>query len=176
MNSMAGSPNAIIEGLWNEDVSADNYPSREQYQQHLFEQYQIFVEMADRISTRRNLANTFFLTLHTLIISAAGFIFEKGPKPSNRWMNIFPLVAVLALCYLWWRLLKGYRQLNSAKFKVIGEYERRLPASPYWSAEWKALGEGKDPKLYRPLADIEHWVPAIFAFLYTVGAIAIALL
>ena len=31
----------------------------------LLEQYKIYVEMADRISARRGLANTFFLTLNT---------------------------------------------------------------------------------------------------------------
>lgn len=173
---MSQSSNAIIDGLWNKDVSAESYSTEEQYQEHLFEQYKIFVEMTDRISIRRNLANTFFLTLHTLLISAAGFMYEKGPKITNKWLNIFPLIAVLALCYVWWRILKAYRQLNTVKFKVIGEYEKRLPASPYWSAEWKALGEGNDPKLYRPLGDIENWVPLVFALLYIAGAVAITFL
>jgi hypothetical protein len=173
---MSESSGAIIEGLWNQNISAENYPTREQYQEHLFEQYKIFVEMTDRISARRNLANTFFLTLHTLLISAVGFLYEKGPKLTNKWLNIFPLVAVLALCYAWWRLLRAYRQLNTAKFKVIGEYEKRLPASPYWNAEWRVLGEGKDPKLYKQLTDIENWVPVLFACIYIVGAAVVIFL
>ena len=173
---MPKSSNAIIDGLWNEGISAENYSTKEQYQEHLFKQYKICVEAADRISTRRNLANTFFLTLHTLIISTAVFACEKGLPLANKWLIIFPLVAVLALCYLWWRLLKSYRQLNTAKYKVIGEYERRLPSSPYWSAEWKALGEGKDPKLYKPLTDVEKWIPPVFGLLYLIGAVAIIFL
>lgn len=163
----------IIDGLWNPSVTPEKYGINEQYTEHVFEQYKIFVEMADRISSRRNLANTFFLTLHTLIISAASFLYEKGPTVSNPWLNIFPLIAVLALCYVWYRLILSYRQLNSAKYKVIGEYERLLPSSPYWSAEWKALGEGKNLQLYRPLTDVESWVPIIFAVLYVIGVITI---
>lgn len=162
----------IIENLWNENINLNNYGSKEQYFDHIFAQYRIFVEMADKISSRRNLANTFFLMLHTFLIASADLIFEKGPRITNLWLNVFPLIAVLALCYVWWRLIKSYRQLNSAKYKVIGEYERRLPSSPYWSAEWKALGKGHNPKLYKPLTDVENWVPVIFAILYVIRAIA----
>ena len=156
----------IIEGLWNPTIKPESYGQHETYTKHVFEQYKIFIEMADRISTRRNLANTFFLTLHTLLISTAGYLYESGPTVSTPWMNLFPLIAVLTLCYVWYRLLLSYRQLNTAKFKVIGEYERILPSSPYWSAEWKALGQGKDPSLYRPLSDLEQFVPKAFAAMY----------
>lgn len=176
MNQPSEPLDAIIDGLWNENITEESYATTKQYQEHLFEQYKIFVEMADQVSTRRNLANTFFLTLHTLIISAVAFSYEKGPRITNRWLNMFPLIAVLVLCYTWWSLMKSYRQLNKVKYKVIGEYERRLPSSPYWSAEWKALGEGKDPKLYKQLTDIENWVPLIFAVLYIIGVIAITFL
>lgn len=166
INDEIAHQDTIMDGLWNPSVTPEKYGINKQYTEHVFEQYKIFVEMADRISSRRNLANTFFLTLHTFLISAAGFLYEKGPTVNNPWLNIFPLIAVLALCYVWYRLLLSYRQLNTAKFKVIGEYEKVLPSSPYWSAEWKAMGQGKDPKLYRPLTDVEQYVPFVFAILY----------
>jgi hypothetical protein len=166
----------IAENLWNNIISTDNYGSREQYYDHLLEQYKIAVEMADRVSARRNLANTFFLTLHTLLITAIGFIFEKGPKISDPWLNIFPLISLLALCYVWWRMIRSYRQLNTAKYRVIGEFETRLPSSPYWSAEWKLLEEGKNPKIYQPLTDVEYWIPIIFGFIYLIGFVVISFL
>lgn len=46
-----------------------------------------------------------------------------------------------------------------------------LPTALY-EAEWVALGEGKDRKLYLPLTHIENWVPACFGMLYIVLAIA----
>jgi hypothetical protein len=142
-------------------------------QAHIFEQYKLYVEMADRVSNRRNLANTFFLTLHTLLLGVIGFSFEKGPALNERWVIFFPLAAVLLLCAAWWLIVRSYRQLNTGKYLVVGEFEKRLPASPYWSAEWKALGEGKDAKKYIPLTHVENWVPIVFAFLYVIIALAI---
>ncbi len=173
MTNDSGAVDHIIDGLWNEEISQKNYASDEMYQAHIFEQYRMFVEMADRISSRRNLANTFFLTLNTFLLTASAFLFEKGSPIENPWLNAFPLAAVLALCYTWWRLLKSYRQLNSAKYKIIGEFETRLPSSPYWSAEWEALGEGRDGKKYRSLTDIENWIPVLFAVIYVMVFITI---
>jgi hypothetical protein len=165
----------VVENLWTTAVTPDSYGSKEQYYEHLMEQYKIFVEMADRVSSRRSLANTFFLTLHTFMIGALGFAFQNQPQLANQWLLILPLMALLMLCYVWWRLLKSYRQLNQAKYQIIGEYERRLPSSPYWVAEWGLLDHGKNPARFKPLSDLEHWVPVFFALLYLFGALAILL-
>ena len=169
MSINVSNSSTLVENLWNHEVNADNYGSKEQYQNHLLEQYKIYVEMTDQISNRRNLANTFFLTLHTLIIASVGFLYEKLPYFTYRWIVILPLVAVLLLCYVWWRLIIAYKQLNTAKFLVINEYEKRLPTRPFVAAEWRALGEGKNPKVYKSLSDIEKWIPLIFACLYFLG-------
>jgi hypothetical protein len=157
--------------LWNENVTEKSYGS--QYRNHLFEQYKLYVEMADRVSNRRNLANTFFLTLNTLILGAIGFSLEKGPTLVDHWVIFFPLAAVLLLCITWWMIVRSYRQLNAGKYLVVGEFEKRLPASPYLSGEWKALGEGKDFRRYVPLTHVENWIPVIFAFLYIIMALII---
>jgi hypothetical protein len=157
--------------LWNKDVTEAAYGAH--YKEHLFEQYKLYVEMADQVSNRRNLANTFFLTLHTLLLGVLGFAFEKGPALVDRWVIAFPLAAVLLLCLAWWMIVRSYRQLNAGKFRVIGEFEERLPASPYWSAEWKVLGEGKDIRKYLPLTHVENWIPILFAFLYIIVALIV---
>ena len=157
--------------LWNANLTEESYGTK--YKEHLFEQYKLYVEMADQVSNRRNLANTFFLTLHTLLLGVLGFSFEKGPAIVDRWVIIFPLAAVLLLCAAWWMIVRSYRQLNSGKFKVVGEFEKRLPASPFWAAEWKVLGEGKDISKYLPLTHVENWVPAVFSFLYITIAVIV---
>ena len=63
-------------------------------------------------------------------------------------------------------IVRSYRQLNAGKYMVVGLLEERLPASPYWKAEWQALGEGKDLRRYLPLTHVEQWVPLIFAAVY----------
>ena len=159
-----GKSNSPAYKLWNSDVTEENYGP--QYKEHLFEQYKLYVEMADQVSNRRNLTNTFFLTLHTLLLGAIGFSVEKGPKLVDHWLVFFPLAAVILLCISWWMIVRSYRQLNGGKYLIVGEFEKRLPASPYWSAEWKALGEGKDISKYLPITHVENWIPIIFAVLY----------
>jgi hypothetical protein len=132
----------------------------------------MYAEMADRVSARRSLTNTFFLTLNTAIFAGIGALL-KDPRQVSAWFLVFPLVALLVQCFAWYFLVRSYRQLNSAKYTVIGALEERLPASPYWSAEWKALGEGKDKSKYWPLSHLEQWVPALFAATYVATFIAV---
>lgn len=134
--------------------------------EHLLEQYKLYVEMADRISSRRNLANVFFLSLNTSAIAAIGLVYQIENFESESLLLIIPSIAFLVLCYVWFRLIKSYRQLNTAKYKVIGELEKMLPSSPYYKMEWEMLGHGKDRKLYMPLTKIEGVVPAIFGLMY----------
>ena len=142
-----------------------------EHEKHLFEQYKLYVEMADRISARRALANTFFVGAHTALITAFTVLLKEGILARSA-IGYAPFLAVVLLCYVWWRLVKSYRQLNSGKFKVIHALENLLPVAPY-AAEWAALGEGKDDKLYRPLTYVENWVPLAFALLYVLLALAL---
>jgi len=127
--------NGLAERLWNKDVF-DEYDDKGKFKDHVLEQYKLCVEMADRISARRSTANTFFLTLNTLIVGALSACAEKFSQLSV----VVICIAAIVLCYVWKCLIYSYRQLNTAKYEVIGEFEKRLPSSPYWSAEWKALG------------------------------------
>jgi hypothetical protein len=135
-----------------------------EYEKHLFEQYKLYVEMADRISARRMLANSFFVGVHTALITAFTVLLKEGILQKSI-VGYAPFVAVLLLCFVWWRIVISYRQLNSGKFEVVHALEGRLPVAPY-DAEWVALGSGKNPKLYRPLTHVEKWVPLCFALLY----------
>jgi hypothetical protein len=143
----------IREVLWNEEFADSG---------SLLEQYKVYVEMADRISQRRGAANTFFLTFNTAVVGAlAGFYKDVPPDVS---VAMYAAAAVLSIA--WGVLLRSYRNLNTAKFTVIGMLEERLPANPYYKAEWKALGEGKDLRRYIPLSAIETVVPAVFFLIY----------
>lgn len=141
------------------------------YGQVMLEQYKIYVEMADRISARRALANTFFLTLNAAVFTLFGVLWQYQPSGSAWWL-IFPLIALVGQCAAWYWILRSYRQLNSAKYTVIGAIESRLPISPYWAAEWNALGEGKDPSRYLPLTHAEQWIPLLFGITYLAAFIA----
>ncbi len=132
------------------------------YRNHVLEIYKTYIQAAETISGRRQSSNSFFLTVNTGIIGAIGYFGNK--EISSAW--IVSLAGVI-LCYAWYRLVRSYKDLNSAKFKVIHEMEKKLPISPY-EAEWEAVGRGKNSKLYLPFTQIEIWIPRIFLFVHCV--------
>ena len=140
---------------------------REELQAGYVELYTLAVEMADRISARRGIANSFFLTINTGLAALLG-------GQELRW---YVAAAGIVLCVTWWGLLKSYRDLNTAKFGVILGMEQSLPAKVFGD-EWAQLK--RDPvKLalrreavrswaaqYRELGRIERIVPWVFALIY----------
>jgi hypothetical protein len=167
----AGSPplDPIRKALWNDHAAQPGIGSPEAASA-LLEQYKLYVEMADRVSARRGSANTFFLTLNTTAVTAIGVLWSAQLRES-KWILTFLFAGLIVECLAWFWLLRSYRQLNSAKYAVVAVMEERLPASPYWSAEWVALGEGRDPTRYWPLSHIEQWIPSLFAIIYIFGFI-----
>jgi hypothetical protein len=162
--------------LWNERVSvADYVDGSDKYYGAILEQYKLYVEMADRVSSRRGLTNTFFLTLNTSIYTALVLLWGRSPAGSPRQLLVIPLIVLISQCGAWYWMVRSYRQLNAAKYLVVGALEERLPASPYLRAEWKALGEGKDLSKYLPLTHMEQWVPVLFAVSYIGGYFAVLL-
>jgi hypothetical protein len=133
------------------------------YRQHLFDQYKLAVEMADRVSARRMQANSFFLAVNTGLLTVFANLVKD--KTLAGFTGALPIVALLALCFVWWRIVQSYRQLNSGKFEVILAIEQLLPLAPY-VAEFDSLGLGKQPKLYLPLTQLENLVPGLFGLLY----------
>lgn len=142
---------------------ADQREYGDKYGEHLIEQYKLYVELTDRISIRRQEANTFYLTVNTALVTVAGFL--SGLSGFGVVWPIAIGLAGLILCYTWYRLIRSYRDLNSGKFLVVHAYEQLLPTQPY-KAEWVAVGEGKNSKLYLPFTHIEVRVPWVFFALY----------
>ena len=138
------------------------------YQSHLMELYKFYAATADAVSTRRQSANVFFLTLNTALIALIGYSFRSNTAEKIfLWLLILVVIVGLILCCQWYRTIKSHQQLNDGKFKVITLIEEKLPFAPY-VAEWKALGKGKDPKKYKKVTDIEMKVPWLFFSLHTV--------
>jgi hypothetical protein len=148
-------------GLFTPVPEAPEYPAKEKYQAHLLEQYKLYVEMADRVSQRRLTTNSYFLSINTAVLAFIGYSSVKE-KSAGLWLIG---VAGIVLSLLWFFIVTSYRDLNTAKFTIIHEVEKRLPLSLY-AAEWNAMGRGKVSGLYRPLSHIERVVPWIFVVLY----------
>lgn len=160
----------VRDSLWG--ASVDTWAEQDDgYLKALMQQYCLYAEMADRVSARRMLANTFFLTLNSAAFTLFGVMWHDRATGNVGWLA-FPLIALLIQCASWFWIIRSYRQLNAAKYVVIGAIEERLPISPYWRAEWRALGEGKNKSRYLPLTHLEQWIPLIFGMTYLAALIA----
>ena len=129
----------------------------------LFEQYKLVISSAEGISVRRATANNFLLSVNAFLVAI--HTFGSSLRPDTSWHIVIPL-AGLIICISWWTLIKSYRNLNSAKFKVIHEIELQLPVQPY-KDEWNQIS-----KLHIPLSRVEQFVPFVFAALYLLLIIA----
>jgi hypothetical protein len=135
-----------------------------EYEKHLFEEYKLYVELTDRISSRRMLANSFFLALQTALVIVSVVVILKNVF-LQQLILIIPLLIFGLICLVWVKLIISYKQLNTGRFKVILELEKMLPVAPY-TAEWNILKEGTDTKIYKLLTDVEKLVPILFLLLY----------
>lgn len=146
-----------------------------------FEIYQIAVEMADRVSSRRMVANGFFLSIHTALVTVVGFTYEKVATDQKSVLIIVAMMGFL-LAWTWFFAIRSYRRLNRAKFNVINTLEKDL-ATQYFTNEWAELTKTTEDDLelksfrdrwlkfkdrYTTLTNIESVVPIVFVIIYVV--------
>jgi hypothetical protein len=136
----------------------------EKHLPQLLEQYKTFVEMADRLSARRMLANNSFITMlgaGALAYSAAPTYFKGGFEAI---LQLGVAVGCILLALMWRATLKYFRDLSTAKFRVIHDLEMQLPSQPF-ADEWKYLSASKSAhnSSFMTLTSIEMLVPVIAA-------------
>lgn len=137
------------------------------HRKHLLELYTSYARTVESVSDRRQRANAFFLSINTAIIALIGYVQSVGGAGAASVINILVPLAGIFICYTWYRVLRSYAGLNAGKFDVIVALEEHLPVRPF-RAEWLALGEGRNPKLYKPLGKLEALVPCVFLLIHMI--------
>ena len=134
-----------------------------------FEIYKLMVEMADRVSQRRQVANSFYLSINTFLITASAYI---GTTPASTKVTLMVCFAGLATSHLWTKSIESYKSLNTNKFEVINALEKSLVAQPY-SDEWEKINPALNGRKHRPFHQTERLVPKIFMTLFLLQALAL---
>lgn len=124
-------------------------------------QWQTCVEMANSVSQRRDTMNNIFVTLNLAIIAAVSINWEMK--------SLFILIAGIVVCVLWLLFIRNYKLLNTEKFNVINEIEKKLPVKPF-NDEWKKLERNKK---YKDSTKLEKTLPIMFIVLYVIAIITI---
>ncbi len=131
----------------------------------LLEIYKLHAELADRVSQRREAANR----LHIGLLSGLGLfvgLFAEFGIAESRTGDVFLAAGILGgmISFSWWVVIRSYRQLNTGKFKVLGELEDKL-AFPFFRREWEILGAGEQPDRYWKLTTVEAFLPIMCGIL-----------
>jgi len=138
-----------------------------EYQKHLFEQYKLYITSIEKTSDRRQNANTYFITINTALVSLVGLLCQFKITGCIFWIKSLIAIVGVTICAIFWFLICSYKQLNTGKFKVLHEIEKRLPLALY-QYEWEVLGEGKNKKIYYPFSHIELLIPLVFGVFYVI--------
>jgi len=157
VNAMSGSSNGdpasqLIRNA--QDVYGDRF------RDHLLEQYKLYVDSAQKVSEKRISASNYLLTVSSSLLTLFGIV---ATQIAGTWLIIIPFAGLL-VSFAWFSMVRSYKDLNSAKFKVIHELEEHLPAALF-AYEWHHCEHGKG-KAYRPITHTERWIPGIFALVY----------
>ena len=141
----------------------------------LLEQYKIFVGTSEALVLRRQNVNTFFLSVNSILLAGEGLLLrEEDLSLLASAATVGLAVGGVMLCFVWRRLINSFQQLSTGKFAVIHAMEERLPARMF-TAEWKVLGSGKMPTVYRPFTKVESATPRVFTAVQLVVAVVAAL-
>lgn len=154
-----------------------NVPIQEKNQVLLLEQYKMYIESANLTSSLRSQANTYFLTINTILISFLVAILEFSSQASVYYWIVFACLAGVLLCISWFFLIRSYRSLNSGRFAVIHELEKELPARIY-EREWEIIVAKINPQKTKYIRQtyIEQIIPVAFGFLYITLGVSYILL
>ena len=136
----------------------------------LLEQYKLYVQSAENVSTRRVASSRYLLTLNAAFIALYGL--QSASFGQSNWTLLIPVVGI-PVSVLWYRIIKSHANLNQIKFDVIHEFERYLPVEMY-RYEWYLAEEGKG-KSYKTVTTLEQWIPILFLVLHVGLAIMIIL-
>jgi len=137
----------------------------ENYKDHLFEQYKLYVASSQHVSDRRLTSGNYFLAINSSLVTFFGVALSS--LGHHKWNVVIPISGLL-VCWVWYSLVISYKDLNTAKFAVIHELEEQLPAALF-RYEWHHCDQGKGKK-YRPLTHSERFIPILFAVLYLILA------
>ncbi len=147
------------------DTGETTIESRER--EEFLEIYKLHVEMADRVSQRKEGANRLFVTLLSVVMVLMTAILRFGSQLDSipvEYILVVLMLTVLSLSASWYVVIRSYRQLNTEKFGILNKLEEKLLFA-FYKLEWQRLGEGKDPKRYWKLTVVETCLPIVFSVL-----------
>jgi hypothetical protein len=135
----------------------------------LYKQYQLYLSSAETISERRQTANNYMWTINAALISGFGLSLASV----NDLLTFRLLISGLGivLCIFWNQLIASYKKINSVKFQVIHEIEKKLPMNLY-AYEWEKINADEKNR-YKTFTSIEVNIPTVFFVFWIITLIVL---
>ncbi len=127
----------------------------------LFEQYKLYVQMADSMSQRRQYANQYYTSLTVALISIPSTL-DIGVLTEPNLLSIIIAIIGCMLCLIWSGNIQSYKSLSNSKFQVIYKLEAHLSFSCF-KEEWELL---KKQNHHVDLSTFEKSIPYSVFLLY----------
>lgn len=144
-----------------------------------FEEYKLFVEDTARLSERRQRVTNIYIMVNGAILGLLTFLVKDAPL--TKWwlvIAILPLVvAGIAVCWFWYRLLRTYKTLIDFRFEQLEVMERSgaLPGShSMYNLEAKRFFREAPRKQQIGFSRIEMCLPVLFMVLYVLMGAGLA--
>ena len=146
----------------------ETYPGA--FETDLLEQYKLYVQSAENVSARRLASSRYLLAVNVALVALYGF---QAQGPDSVWLTLLLPALGIPGSLLWLQIIRSHGKLNEVKFAIIHELEERLPAAVF-AHEWRLANRGEG-KPYRPVTDIESWIPLGFLALHLVLLVLLGL-
>lgn len=136
-----------------ESINRNKYKG--DYEATILEQWKTCVEAANGVTEKRNNSNNIYITINTALFAVITFSFD--------YKSILLSLIGIVISILWINSINSYKKLNSVKYSIINEIERKLPLAPF-AYEWDKLC---NERKYIRLTKIEKILPGLFIGLYS---------
>ena len=136
----------------------------------LIEQYKLYVQSAENISSSRIAASRYLMTINAALLALYGL---QSSGPDSGYLALAIPVTVVLVSALGHMIIQSYGNLNRIKFELIHKLEERLPATLF-KTEWDVVKKRRD-KTYRPATGTEQWFPRLFVAAHVILAVIWAL-
>ena len=136
------------------------------FENHVLEQYKIYVQSAENVSSRRIASIRYMLTISVALVAVYGV--QSATFGQGLWLLPIPAVGV-ASGFAWHQIIASFKDLNSLKFDIVHEFERHLPVAPF-TYEWSNHGG-----VYKPVTELERLLPVGFIALHVLFIVMIVL-
>ena len=170
---MAENENKELEKIRTELFTMDKDKYEGNYYEDILKEYQIYVEIMDNTSSRRQMANTLYLGLNTLIISVMVIFINRADCPFFISLLLLMIVSVFGIILnsRWVDIIQEYENLNLGRFYIIHLLEERLPAKLF-KAEWDYLKGNPKEQRYKNITLAEKNIPLALMILFVIILIA----